>query len=612
MFESRFQTFSDTSDSHATATRLAALRAQLKTEGIDAFLVPRADEHQGEYVPKGAERLAWLTGFTGSAGLAIVDATQAVLFVDGRYTLQVRQQIDTAVVSPLNSADITPDAWIEANLKPGQVLGYDSWLHTPGQVARFQTAATAAGGSLKAVGANPIDAIWPDRPPPPLGTVALYPTALAGIEAADKLKRVVAALKHADALLVSDPHSLAWAFNIRGADVPHTPLMLGFALIPRDGLPTLFLDARKISSAVRDVLSPLADIAEPAALVRHLDALGRAKATVRFDAATVPERLTKGLEAAGGKAVVGADPIALMKAAKTEAELAGSRAAHKRDGAALVRFLAWFDREAATGMLSEIDATQALETFRRDTGELRDVSFPTIAGAGPNAAIPHYRVTEGSNRRIEPGLFLVDSGAQYQDGTTDITRTIAVGTPDAEMRDRFTRVLQGHIAIARAVFPEGTSGAQIDGFARQALWTAGLDFDHGTGHGVGAFLSVHEGPARISKLGTVPLEAGMILSNEPAYYKAGHWGIRIENLVVVTQKTVFSPYRDEERRPMLAFDTISLAPIDARLIEPALLCDEEIIWLDAYHARVRRELGPLLDEATRAWLHAATEPLSKR
>ncbi|HEV3184606.1 MAG TPA: M24B family metallopeptidase, partial [Xanthobacteraceae bacterium] len=526
MFEARYQSFDDTTERAAAAERVGALRAELKRRGLDGFIVPRADRHQNEYVPACEERLAWLTGFSGSAGVAVVLADRAVLFVDGRYTLQAREQVDAAIFSVEHLIDRPPDAWLEANLAAGARLGYDPWLHTVEAAEKLAKACAAAGATLVPADTNPIDAIWSDRPAPPLGPVVLHDLRFAGEEAAAKLARIGAevAKARAEALVVSDPHAVAWAFNIRGADVAHTPLPLSFALVPKDGRPTLYVDGRKLANAVRHRLEELADVREPAALVPELAALGAAGKTVRLDQATAADALARTVTDAGGKVSRGSDPIALMKAVKNAVEIEGARAAHHRDGAAVARFLAWFDREAPGG-LTEIDAVAALESFRRDTGLLKDVSFPTIAGSGPNGAIVHYRVTRASNRRINAGeLFLVDSGAQYEDGTTDITRTVAVGTPSAEMRERFTRVLKGHIALARAVFPDGTTGAQLDTLARQYLWAAGLDFDHGTGHGVGSYLSVHEGPARISKLGTPALKRGMILSNEPGYYRTGAYG----------------------------------------------------------------------------------------
>jgi Xaa-Pro aminopeptidase len=405
---------------------------------------------------------------------------------------------------------------------------------------------------------------------------------------------------------VSDPHAVAWTFNIRGADVAHTPLPLAFAIVPQADRPSLYIDGRKLSNEVRNHLEALVDVCEPSDFPPALEELGRQKKSVRLDQGTAAEALARLITSHGGKVSRGACPIALMKAVKNEVEIAGTRAAHVRDGAAVTRFLAWFDREAPRGKLTEIDAVAALESFRRDTGLLKDISFPTIAAAGPDGAIVHYRVTTKSNRAIAPGeLFLIDSGGQYEDGTTDVTRTVTVGEPTAEVRDRFTRVLKGHIAIARAVFPEGTTGAQLDSFARQFLWVQGLDFDHGTGHGVGSYLSVHEGPARISKLGTTALKPGMILSNEPGYYKAGAYGIRIENLVLVVRAAAVAG----AEKPLNAFETLTLAPIDRRLIVAEMLTLEETAWLDAYHARVFATLAPSLDTETRAWLAAASRPL---
>jgi Xaa-Pro aminopeptidase len=605
MFEARFQSFEDRGDGAASAPRVAALRAELARRNLTGFIVPRADRHQNEYVPPGEERLAWLTGFTGSAGAAIILMDRAVLFVDGRYTLQAREQVDTALFTIEHFVETPPHRWIEQNLTRSDRLGYDPWLHTVEGAERLAKACASVGATLVAVEPDLIDSIWRDRPAPPLGPVTLHDVRFAGESAEHKLARIRAEIEkqRADAIVVSDPHAVAWAFNIRGADVAHTPLPLAFAIIPQQDRPSLFIDGRKLSNDVRNRLEGVADIREPADFVRALAALGQAKRTVRVDPASAADALARLIASHGGKVTRGSDPIALMKAVKDPTEIAGARAAHIRDGAAVTRFLAWLDREAPQGKLTEIDAVAALESFRRDTGLLKDISFPTIAGAGPDGAIVHYRVTRKSNRTIEPGeLFLIDSGGQYEDGTTDITRTVAVGEPSAEMRDRFTRVLKGHIAIARAVFPDGTTGAQLDSFARQYLWAVGLDFDHGTGHGVGSYLSVHEGPARISKLGTTALKRGMILSNEPGYYKTGHYGIRIENLVLVVEA---APAADAEK-PLNTFETLTLAPIDQRLILPELLTDDEIAWLNSYHARVATTLSPLVDDETRAWLARAT------
>jgi Xaa-Pro aminopeptidase len=610
MFEARFQSFEDHAERTASAARVAALRTELARRNLTGFIVPRSDRHQNEYVPASEERLAWLTGFTGSAGGAIVLMERAVLFVDGRYTLQAREQVDTSLFSIEHLVETPPDKWIEQNLSGSDRLGYDPWLHTVEGAERLAKACAAAGSALVAVEPDLIDEIWRDRPAPPLGAVTLHDPRFAGEAAEAKLERIRAEIAklRADAMVVSDPHAVAWAYNIRGADVAHTPLPLAFSIIPREGRPSLFVDGRKLSNDVRSRLEELADVREPSDFVPALAALGQSKGTVRLDQATAADALARLIASHGGTVARGADPIALMKAVKNEVEVSGARAAHVRDGAAVVRFLAWLDREAPHGKLTEIDAVAALESFRRDTGLLKDVSFPTIAGAGPDGAIVHYRVTTKTNRPIAAGeLFLIDSGGQYQDGTTDITRTVAIGAPTAEMRDRFTRVLRGHIAIARAVFPDGTTGAQLDSFARQYLWSEGLDFDHGTGHGVGSYLSVHEGPARISKLGAAALKRGMILSNEPGYYKTGAYGIRIENLVLVIEAAAVP----SAEKPLNAFETLTLAPIDRRLIIPEMLSLEEATWLDRYHARVAQTLSPLLDAETRAWLEAATRPLGQ-
>jgi Xaa-Pro aminopeptidase len=609
MFEAKFQTFDDGANPAVSASRVAALRTELVRRSLTGFVVPHADRYQSEYLPASEERLAWLTGFTGSAGTAIVLMDRAALFVDGRYTLQAREQTDTTLFEIVHLVEIPPDQWIERNLTSSDVLGFDPWLHTTEGAERLARACANAGAKLVPIDPNPIDELWKDRPAPPLGAVTLHDIRFAGEAAETKLSTIrpeIAKLK-ADALVVSDPHAVAWTFNIRGSDISHTPLPLSFAVIPRDGRPSLFIEGRKLSNDVRHRLEALADVRMPADFAAELSALGAAGKTVRLDQATAADALARIVKGAGGKVTKGADPIALLKAVKNTVEIEGTRAAHRRDGAAMVRFLAWFDREAPRGTLTEIAAVEALETFRRETNLLKDVSFPTIAGAGPDGAIVHYRVTRKTNRTIADGdVFLIDSGGQYEDGTTDITRTVIVGTPTAEMCDRFTRVLKGHIAIATAIFPDGTSGAQLDSLARQSLWQAGIDFDHGTGHGVGSYLSVHEGPARISKLGTTPLKRGMILSNEPGYYKAGAYGIRIENLVLVTE----GPTIKGAEKPLNVFETLTLAPIDLRLIQRDLLTAAEIAWLDGYHTRVHHTLAPLVDAPTKAWLEAATRPLT--
>jgi len=607
MFESHFQTFDEAETGVALAARLGALREELKRRKLSGFVVPRADRQQNEYVAPSEERLAWLTGFTGSAGLAVVLTDEAALFVDGRYTLQAGKQVDSKAwaVEPL--VEPPPETWLTKHLKSGDRLGFDPWLHTSSAVEKIAAACAKAGAELVAIETNPVDAIWTGRPAPPLAPVTIHGRQFSGEAEADKLGRIRGEIERlgAGALVLSDSHAVAWTFNIRGADVAHTPLPFSYALVPKEGRPTVFIDHRKLSNATRDHLEQSADVREPDALTPELAALAKSGASIALDSATAADALTRLIDAAGGKVVRGPDPIALLKAVKNETEIAGARNAHRRDAVALARFLAFLDREAPKGALTEIDAVEALETFRRDTGALKDISFPTIAGTGPNGAIVHYRVTRKSNRRIVPGdMLLIDSGAQYEDGTTDLTRTIAIGAPTDEMRDRFTRVLRGHIAIARAVFPDGTTGAQLDTLARQFLWQAGIDFEHGTGHGVGSYLSVHEGPARISKLGTTPLKRGMILSNEPGYYKADGFGIRIENLELVTAAEVAGA-----EKPMNAFETLTLAPIDRRLIDMSMLSDAEREWLNAYHARVRNEVRAPLDETDKLWLDVATAPL---
>lgn len=603
----RFQSFDDSTSPAQGPERIAKLRSELARRGFEGFLVPRADEHQGEYVPKNAERLAWLTGFTGSAGTAIILQNEAALVVDGRYTIQAAEQVDTSVITPVPLAQTSVEDWIAAHLPPGTALAYDPWLHTNDNLKRLEQAVARAGGRLAPVDFNPIDVIWVDRPAAPQAPVRPHPLEYAGEDTASKLERIRAKMAEAkvDAVIVSDPHNLAWAFNLRGGDVGHTPLPLGYAIIPLEGRASLFFDPAKITNEAGAAIGDWAEFAPISGFQGALDALGQAGGKIRIDAATGAVALIRRIEAAGGEVDVGADPISLMKAVKNEAEIAGSRAAHLRDGVAMARFLAWLDQEAPRGTLTEIDAVEALEAFRIETGALKNVSFPSISGAGPNAALPHYRVTRSSNRAIEQNqIFLIDSGAQYEDGTTDITRTIVVGEPSAEMKDRFTRVLKGHIAIARAVFPKGTTGAQIDSFARQPLWEAGLDFDHGTGHGIGSYLSVHEGPQRIAKTGHTPLEPGMLLSNEPGFYKPGAYGIRIENLVLVERREIAGGDRE-----MLGFETLTFSPIDLRLVDPSLMTEGEIAWLNDYHAKVRAKLADKLDRETRAWLEEATRPI---
>ncbi|MDR6288042.1 Xaa-Pro aminopeptidase [Inquilinus ginsengisoli] len=590
------------------AERLAALRAALGRLGLDGYVVPHADEHQGEYLPAQAERLAWLTGFTGSAGLAVVTADRAAIFIDGRYTIQAEQQTDAAQWERRHLHQDPHEAWLAGALPKGGKAGYDPRLATVAWVEKTRKAVEAAGGTLVAVEENPIDTLWTDQPPAPISPTIVQESDVAGQEARDKRAEIAEALRRdrLDAVVLTAPESVAWLLNLRGADVPHTPLPLSFAVLHADGLVDLFIDRRKLVPGVDRHLGNEVAIQPPSSLGQALEGLGRAGKAVRIDAASASAWVQDRLK--GAKVDVGADPCALPRARKNATELEGTRAAHRRDGAAVTRFLAWLAREAPSGKLDEASAAAKLHDFRVAAGGLRDESFDTISAAGPNAALPHYRFSAESNRPIEPGnVYLVDSGGQYRDGTTDITRTIIVGTPTEEMRRAFTLVLKGHIAISTARVPKGTTGSQIDAFARRPLWQHGLDYDHGTGHGVGSYLSVHEGPARIAKTpNTIALEPGMILSNEPGYYAAGRFGIRTETLVVVQPCAELS----DDSRSFLEFETITFAPIDLALVDAALLTAEERAWLDAYHIKVREIVGPQLDGEDRAWLDQATRPVA--
>jgi len=600
----------------AAAAKIAGLRAELGARSVHGFVVPRADAHLGEYVPDHAQRLGWLTGFTGSAGLAVVLPNVAAIFVDGRYTLQVRNEVDGDLFEFCHLVETPPESWITSHLAPGQKLGYDPWLHSESQVGRLRAAAEAAGGTLVPLDGNPVDAIWPDQPAPPMAPISAHPLEMSGQDSADKRAAIAKVLqgKGAEAAILTQPDSIAWLLNVRGDDVPHTPLPLSFAAIRSDGTVDWFVASKKVPSTLLPHLGNGVAVHDPDQLAPVLAKLGAAGARVMVDSEASPSWVFARLREAGATIVADADPCQLPKARKNPVELAGARAAHARDGVALTRFLAWLDHEVtdraennAPG-LSEIEAAERLLTFRRESDLFRDVSFTTISGSGPNGAIVHYRVSEASDRHLQPGeLYLVDSGAQYRDGTTDVTRTVAIGTPSDEMRDRFTRVLKGHITLAIARFPHATSGSQLDALARYYLWQAGLDYDHGTGHGVGSYLGVHEGPQRIAKVPQrVALEPGMIVSNEPGYYKTGAFGIRIENLVVVVE----SPAQPGDEREMLAFETLTLAPIDLRLVAPALLAPAEVAWLDAYHARVRAAHLSVLNAAEAAWLTQATRPVA--
>jgi Xaa-Pro aminopeptidase len=610
-----FQSFDVTSTPQFGKARVAALRERFSALGIDGFLVPRADEYQGEYVPACAERISWLTGFTGSAGEVLVTAHQAVVFVDGRYVTQVRQQVDLEVFTPGDLIDEPPAKWIPAHAPKGFRLGIDPWMHTVAQVTRLETAVASVGGTLVRVDENPLDSVWSDQPAPPLGPVSLQPMSAAGVEASDKIAKIASDLREKahGAVLITDPSSVAWIFNIRGADVPHTPHPLSRAIIHADGKADLFLDKRKTNLEVEAYLTALATLHDPQEFVAVLGAFAKSGASIVMDPDLAPAALHLLVSSQGGSVIDGSDPAKLGRAVKNMVELNGSAAAHMQDGVAVVEFLSWLDRQPA-GTITEIGATKALEAARARVGErmqnpMRDISFDTIAGAGEHAAIMHYRVTTESDRPIKAGeMFLIDSGAQYVNGTTDITRTVAVGTVGSEEKRFFTLALKGMIAISTAKFPKGARGCDLDPLARVALWKAGADFAHGTGHGVGSFLSVHEGPQRISRLSTQELLPGMILSNEPGYYRPGHFGIRIENLLYVRD---LEPVEGGDQ-DMMSFETLTFAPIDRHLIIEALLTREELRWLDDYHARTRAELLPLLvDEEARHWLIAATEPLHR-
>ncbi|PST22118.1 aminopeptidase P family protein [Mesorhizobium plurifarium] len=608
-----FQSFEVTSAPQFGKERTTALRAALATLGADGFLVPRADEFQGEYVPRCSERLSWLTGFTGSAGIALVTQREAIVFVDGRYVTQLKEQVDGSVFTLGDLIGEPPHVWLERHGPKGFRLGIDPWLHTAAEVRRLEKALAAIGGSIVFLNHNPLDRLWVDRPSAPLGPVTIQPVEHAGQLAKDKIATIAAgvAKARAAAVVLTDPSSVAWSFNIRGSDVPHTPHPLARAIIHADGCAELFLDKRKTGIEQEAYLTQLADIMAPATFDDRLAALASTGAAIMIDPDLAPFAIGELIRSKEGSVVEAVDPARLPRACKNAAEIAGSTRAHLQDGAAMVEFLAWLDGREP-GSVTEIGATRQLEAARAAVGErmqnpLKDISFDTIAGAGSHAAIMHYRVTNETDRAIEAGtMFLIDSGAQYINGTTDITRTVAIGAVPEEQKRFFTLVLKGMIAISTARFPKGSRGVDLDPLARIALWKAGADYAHGTGHGVGSYLSVHEGPQRIARLATQELLPGMILSNEPGYYRPGAFGIRIENLVVTREPAEI----EGGDQPMLSFDTLTFCPIDRRLVLPALLTDDELDWLNAYHAETREKLMPLLaDRDTRDWLTSATEAI---
>ena len=593
-----FQTFDSPASAAQGPARLAMLRAELTKAGLAGYLIPRSDAHQGEYVASRDERLQWVTGFTGSAGFCVVLPKVAGVFIDGRYRTQVKLQVDLAHFTPVPWPETKAGPWILENLTAG-VIGFDPWLHTADEIEKLQSALTGSNITLRAT-ANLVDAIWPDQPAAPQGKVFVHPDSLAGETAAAKRARLSAGLQAAgqEAAVLTLPDSICWLLNIRGADVPKNPVVQAFAILSNTGEVDLFIDPAKMDADVKAHLGAAVNLHDPSAFIPALKAL---RGPVRVDKTTAPLAVSDLID----QTVWGDDPCRLPKACKNVGEIAGMREAHLRDGAAVVEFLAWLDAQTPKGGLTEIAVVQALEGFRRATNALHDISFDTICGAGPNGAIMHYRVTDESNRAIgQNELLLVDSGGQYRDGTTDITRTIAVGDPGEEARACYTRVLQGVIAISRARWPRGLAGRDLDPLARQALWMAGQDFNHGTGHGVGAFLSVHEGPQRLSRISEVPLEPGMILSNEPGYYREGAFGIRLENLIVVQVAESMGDLRDQ-----LSFETLTFAPFDRRLIDTHQLSAGERDWLNAYHAQVLAHLTPRLSAFALAWARQACEAL---
>ena len=595
------------------ADRLAALRQQLKEDRLDGFVVPLTDEHMSEYVGSYAQRLEWLTGFKGSAGSAAVLPEQAAIFTDGRYTIQVRQQVSPSEWSYESVPDTSVAEWLKANAPDKARIGYDPWLHSRDWVRQATAALAAKGAELVPVGRNPIDKVWADQPEPSRARLVVHPEQLAGQSSAEKRHDIAdwLAKEGADAAVLAALDSIAWTFNVRGADVTHTPVALAYAVVHADGTADLFIKGEKVGDDVRAHLGNGVRLHERDAFEDYLKSL-KGK-LIAVDPERSVAAISQALEEGGARILSRRDPAVLPKAIKNEVEVAGHHAAQARDGAAVSRFLKWVEDEAPKGALDEMIAADRLKALRHEHGDLKDLSFDTISAYGPNGALPHYKGTAESNLAFAPGtLYLVDSGGQYQDGTTDITRTVPIGEPSAEMVDRFTRVLKGHIAIATALFPKGTRGSQLDSFARRPLWEAGCDYAHGTGHGVGAFLAVHEGPQRISPVGSSqsggdePLQAGMILSNEPGYYKAGEYGIRIENLVLVVEKSI--PGADKE---MLGFETLTFVPIEPRLIDVAMLSKAELEWLNDYHAAVLAKIGPQLQGEDKKWLEKQCAPLGR-
>ncbi|MBU2982860.1 aminopeptidase P family protein [Lentibacter algarum] len=599
-----FQSFENRADASQGAARLTRLREQLQKEGLAGFLIPRADVHQGEYCAPHDERLSWLTGFTGSAGFCAALTHGAGVFIDGRYRTQVKEQVDTAAFTPVPWPEVQLKDWLKQELPEGGVIGFDAWLHVAQEIETLEAELGSMGFVFRPT-ANLVDQIWQDQPAPPAGMIEPYPEALAGESHASKRTRLSTELraKGQSAAVITLPDSIAWLLNIRGSDIPRNPVPHAFAILFDTGQVSLFVDSAKISDELRLHLGSDINIRPPSALLPTLHSL---RGAVRVDRSSAPLRIALELNEAQATITWEEDPCILPKARKTKAEIAGTQQAHLRDGAAMVEFLTWLDAQAPD-TITEIDVVTALEAFRSAGSDLLDISFETIAGTGPHGAIMHYRVTEESNATLKNGeIIVIDSGGQYIDGTTDITRTVPIGQVGDAQKAAFTRVLQGMIAISRLRFPKGLAGRDLDAIARYPLWLAGLDFNHGTGHGVGVYLCVHEGPQRLSRVSHTPLEAGMILSNEPGYYREGAFGIRIENLIVVQEA---SQLDGADARDMNEFLTLTYVPIDRRLIDVELLSKGEREWLDSYHATCRLKLDSRLSEAARLWHHAATEPL---
>lgn len=588
-----------------TLAHVSRLRQTLREAGFDGWIQPRADEFQGEYVPASAARLAWLTGFTGSAGVSIILKDKAAVFSDGRYSIQLKEQIDLNVFQPCHLVTNPADDWVSKNLAPGEILAYDPWLLTEAEVKRFDAAAAKAGGSVAAAKQNLVDKIWLDRPPPPATPILPHPLEFSGVDAVKKQEEVANKIAEsgATAALLTQPDSIAWILNVRGSDVEHTPLPLSFAVLGSDASIQWFVNPNKLDEKTRNWVGKNVKIDH---INSFADSLKKYNDKSILVSESAPAAALAILRSNGANVIVGKDPVALPKSIKNKVEISGARAAHKRDAKAVIRFLHWLSTEGQSGEVTEIEASDRLESFRRGLDLFKDLSFPTISGAGANGAIIHYRASEAKEFKLQRNsLYLCDSGAQFLDGTTDITRTIAIGLPSQDMRRTYTLVLKGHLALSAARFPKGTTGTQLDTLARAPLWEAGLDFDHGTGHGVGSYLSVHEGPHRVSKAASnVALAPGMILSNEPGYYRAGSFGIRIENLLLVTEIDIPGSERES-----YGFETLTLAPYDRNLIDTSLLSQTELEAIDLYHARVRNELAEHLSDDEAGWLISATAPL---